>query len=136
MDSLILRIFQGEPKQQGMAEYSLCWRSPRHHAAQQASNAPALSTPSASQGAGASKTTPVSCPLPVDMENSLCLEDPSVLWALMGVTSAAGQDCSLLREHSSPFEVTDGPPCRKALEDDAYNCPLFQQRLTPHVLAG
>ena len=97
MDSLILRIFQGEPKQQGMAEYSLCWRSPRHHAAQQASNAPALSTPSASQGAGASKTTPVSCPLPVDMENSLCLEDPSVLWALMGVTSAAGQDCSLLR---------------------------------------
>ena len=72
MDSLILRIFQGEPKQQGMAEYSLCWRSPRHHAAQQASNAPALSTPSASQGAGASKTTPVSCPLPVDMENSLC----------------------------------------------------------------
>ena len=96
-----------------MAGYSLCWRSPRHDAAQQASNAPALSTPSASQGAGASKTTPVSCPLPVEMENSLCLEDPSVVWALMGVTSAAGQDCSLLRAHSSPFEVTDGRPVVK-----------------------
>ena len=42
----------------------------------------------------------------------LCFGDPSVLWALMGVSSA-GQDCSVQLAHSSPFELTGRPVVKR-----------------------
>ena len=77
--------------------------------AQQAANASLLLL--LQQPGGPSLLKPFCFPVPSHW-GELCFGDPSVLWALMGVSSA-GQDCSVQLAHSSPFELTGRPVVKR-----------------------